>query len=83
MGNGRPGEDPIADIVVHGREVFGPEIDARIRRIVAAGPARPVLDLLETLIWAWPNDSRATLNPVGLATVLDRLATLTLPEARG
>lgn len=81
MGGGRPGEDPIADIVIRKLDVFGPDIDERIRRLVGSSPPKPVTELLATLIWAWPNDSRQTLNPVGLATVIDRLADLVPPKA--
>ncbi|WP_284177484.1 hypothetical protein [Rhabdaerophilum sp. SD176] len=75
MGGERPGEDPIRDIL-RGSVVFGPEIDEKVRQLVAASPSRPVTELLATLLWAWPWDGQQVLNPVGLATVLDRLADL-------
>lgn len=75
MPNGRPGDHPITDIVVHGRTIYGPEIDDRIRRLAGSG-RRPVLDLLETLIYAWLHDDHMVINPTGFAAVLDRLLKL-------
>ncbi|MCZ8376512.1 MAG: hypothetical protein O9342_14130 [Beijerinckiaceae bacterium] len=75
MAGERPGEDPIRDIL-KGHVVFGPEIDGRVRQLAGSSPSRPVIDLLATVLWAWPWDGRQVLNPVGLATVLDRLADL-------
>lgn len=33
MPNSKPGDHPLTDILVHGREVFGPEADELIRGI--------------------------------------------------
>lgn len=39
MPNGKPGDNPITDIVHWGREVYGEEIDDLVREIVALLPA--------------------------------------------
>lgn len=80
MAGERPGEDPIRDIL-KGHVVFGADIDERIRQIAVSSPPKPVMDLLDTLLWAWPNDSVRTLNPAGLATVLDKVAALAAPRS--
>ena len=33
MPNGKPGDHPYTDIVVHGLDVFGKEIDSTVRRL--------------------------------------------------
>jgi hypothetical protein len=38
MPNGREHDNPIADVVVHGREVYGPEIDSLVREVKALLP---------------------------------------------
>lgn len=43
MPNGKIGDHPITDIIVHRRRVFSPQIDDLIREIVKAG-GRPQLD---------------------------------------
>lgn len=35
MPNGKPGDHPLTDVLVHGLEVFGPRADALIREIVS------------------------------------------------
>jgi len=37
MPNGRPGDHPLTDILVHGFTVFGPELDDLIREIDELG----------------------------------------------
>lgn len=37
MPNGKPGDHPLTDILVHGLDVFGPRADALIREIVGFG----------------------------------------------
>ena len=37
MANGRPGDHPLTDVLTHGREVFGPEVDGLIREVAALG----------------------------------------------
>jgi hypothetical protein len=41
--NGKPGDHPLADILVHGLDVFCPRVDTLIREIVSLG-GRFVLD---------------------------------------
>jgi len=31
--NGKPGDDPATDIILHGRTLFSPDIDAEIREL--------------------------------------------------
>ena len=37
MPNGRPGDHPVNDIVMHGMRVYSPEVDAIIKRLVQLG----------------------------------------------
>ena len=37
MPNGKPGDHPITDIMVHGLRVYSPEVDDLVRRIVQLG----------------------------------------------
>ena len=76
MPNGKPGDHPLTDIVVHGIRVFGPEIDDKIRRIHAeATPA--IKSHLGALLWAWPRQNTSVSSPVvdpnNFAYVLDSL----------
>ena len=42
MPNGRPGDNPISDITIHGKEIYGPEIDDLVREIrEIGGPVAP------------------------------------------
>jgi hypothetical protein len=46
--NGRPGDHPYTDIIVHGFDYFTPEIDALVRELHAQGADHdPLADLLE------------------------------------
>jgi hypothetical protein len=76
MPNGKPGDHPLTDIVVHNIEVFGSEIDNKVRRIHAASPSL-LRDHLAAILWSWPqknsNIASPVLNPQGLAYVLDTL----------
>lgn len=53
MPDGRPGDHPISDIVVHGETVFGKPADDCIRRISNGAPP-PILSLLGSLVIFWP-----------------------------
>lgn len=53
MPDGRPGDHPISDIVVHGETVFGQEPDDCIRRISKGAPPH-ILSLLGSLVLFWP-----------------------------
>jgi hypothetical protein len=35
MPNGKPGDHPLTDVVVWGREVYGPDIDPLVREVAA------------------------------------------------
>jgi hypothetical protein len=37
MPNGRPGDHPLTDLLKHGREVYGPEIDSALREMAELG----------------------------------------------
>jgi hypothetical protein len=43
MPNGKPGDHPHSDIVIHGMPTFTPEIDALVRDVEALGGFRSVL----------------------------------------
>jgi hypothetical protein len=75
MPNGKPGDHPLTDIVVHNIEVFGSEIDDKVRRIYAASPSSKHQ---ATILWMWPQQNpniaaSPVLNPKGLSHVLDAL----------
>jgi hypothetical protein len=38
MPNGKPGDNPVTDVVVWGREVYGTEVDALVREVAALMP---------------------------------------------
>ncbi len=46
MPNGKPGDNPYTDVVLHGMTVFGPVIDGLIRRVAETGGADDDLLLL-------------------------------------
>jgi hypothetical protein len=76
MPNGKPGDHPLTDIVVHNIEVFGSGIDDKIRRIHAASPSS-LQDHLGAILFAWPrtniNIPSPVLNPTAFSYVLDTL----------
>jgi hypothetical protein len=43
MPNGKPGDNPYTDVVLHGMTVFGPVIDGLIRRVAETGGADQVV----------------------------------------
>ena len=45
MPNGKPGDSPYTDVVIHDREVYSPEIDDLIRELDALGAAIAVHDV--------------------------------------
>ena len=51
MANGRPGDNPISDVVVHQMEVFGTEIDTLMREIAAI--SKPALYKLPAHLFAF------------------------------
>jgi hypothetical protein len=46
MPNGKPGDHPLTDIVVHGLSVFSPEIDELVRRLARAVPPQRLAELV-------------------------------------
>src|SRR5205823_4133330 len=46
MPNGKPGDHPITDIVIHGLAVYSPKADALIREIVQLGGQDQITDAL-------------------------------------
>jgi hypothetical protein len=46
MPNGKPGDHPLTDILVHGRRVYSEAADALVREIASLGGARRIADLL-------------------------------------
>ena len=76
MPNGKPGDHPLTDIVIHKAEVFGTEIDDKVRRIEKSASSEIRLHLA-ALLYAWPrkntNIPSPILNPDDLSHVLDTL----------
>ncbi|HEU5169024.1 MAG TPA: hypothetical protein VFU46_00730 [Gemmatimonadales bacterium] len=46
MPDGKPGDHPLTDIVVHRRPVYSPTVDALVRDIVELGGRGEIADLL-------------------------------------
>lgn len=51
MPNGRPGDHPYTDIVVHKMDFFGGDIDQMIRDIAGHRNSKTVRERLEKLVW--------------------------------
>jgi hypothetical protein len=60
MPNGKPGDHPLTDIVVHRSTVFGAPYDDLIREIapLATGPAH---GFLSELVWYWPQQPQGAV----------------------
>ena len=64
MPNGKPGDHPLTDIVVHGIEVFGEPIDARVRRLAAHPLFGTIRERLANVLWDnWPHWAGGRCNP--------------------
>jgi hypothetical protein len=50
MPNGKIGDHPCTDIVVHGREVYSPKADALVREVAALGDDRTLRELADRLM---------------------------------
>jgi hypothetical protein len=57
MPDGRPGDNPLTDISIHGEEIFDRETNACIRRLINGAPP-PLLEVLNDLVWNWPRPER-------------------------
>jgi hypothetical protein len=51
MPNGNPGDHPYTDIVIHGMEVFGDEIDDLVREIDRLAGSEAVLERTAKILW--------------------------------
>lgn len=54
MPNGKPGDHPVNDILVHGEAVFSPDIDEMIRELHRLSPA--TLKSMENEIFGWSGE---------------------------
>jgi hypothetical protein len=77
MPNGKPGDNPYTDLVSYHRELFGPEIDDKIRKIHSLAIS-PVQRHPDALVSNWPTEKGSPmhpkpLNPKGLSEALDTL----------
>jgi hypothetical protein len=50
MPNGKPGDHPYTDIMIHGREVYSPRADALVREIAALADERTRRELADCLL---------------------------------
>jgi hypothetical protein len=81
MPNGRPGDHPLTDIVVHKIATFGAEIDDKVRRIQT--DASPGLEsLFAALVLAWPLKDGDAVKVDGLSHVLDKLQAYVTAQRR-
>jgi hypothetical protein len=78
MANGKPGDHPLTDIVVHGRRVYSDRADDLVRRIVRLGGRANIEGLLLSEYNEYENPDVPKLELV-LAGIHDRL----LADARG
>jgi len=81
MPNGKPGDHPYTDITIHGQDVFGLGIDAKIRRIEVEGSLE-LINVAGTLAGSWPWLDRGPANPHGLAMIVDSLIKLLEAQKR-
>jgi hypothetical protein len=72
MPNGKPGDHPLTDIVVHGRRVYSERADALVREIVALGGQERIGDLLIAEYNEYDRPNVSQLERV-LAEIRDRL----------
>lgn len=49
MPNGKPGDHPYTDIVIHGRDVYSPRADSLIREVAALSDEKARRDLADRL----------------------------------
>ena len=63
MPNGKPGDHPLTDIVVHNARLFGAEIDDKIRQIYS-GVSPELRSHLAALLYAWPCKNKSFTSPV-------------------
>jgi hypothetical protein len=55
MPNGRPGDHPYTDIVVHGGNIFGQEIDDLVRSMSTHPQFATIRNRVVELLWSCPN----------------------------
>jgi hypothetical protein len=72
MANGKPGDHPLTDILVHELEVFGPAPDALIREICELG-GEAELESRFNLLSIDPRFPRAGRSPPDMASFESRL----------
>jgi hypothetical protein len=76
MPNGKPGDHPLTDIVVHNATIFGAEIDDKVRQIYS-GASPELRSHLAALLYAWPRKNTSFASPVTdtneLSYVMDTL----------
>jgi len=73
MPNGKPGDHPLTDIIIHGLAVYSPKADALVREIVQLGGRKEIEDMLLTRYNTFLNPDVAELERV-LTEVRDRLS---------
>jgi hypothetical protein len=76
--NGKHGDHPITDILVHALPVYSPAIDALVREVAGLGGEPLIADLLLSKYSPWGNPDLAKLD-AELRPIRDRLAA----EAKG
>jgi hypothetical protein len=72
MPNGKPGDHPLTDIVMHRLTMFGGEIDEKVRKVDAVA-SNELRDVLATLVYFWPWGERTPVDPHSLSAILDSL----------
>jgi len=70
--NGRPGDHPLTDILLHGRRVYSPAADALVREIADLGGGAEIGDMLLMRYNAASRPDVAELERV-LTAIRDRL----------
>ena len=81
MPNGKPGDHPLTDIVVHGRRVYSARADSLVRRIVELGGRDEIEEMLFLEYNEMDRPDVARLERV-LAEIHDRLARREQPPGR-
>ncbi|AXK82613.1 hypothetical protein DW352_20050 [Pseudolabrys taiwanensis] len=81
MPNGKPGDHPLTDIVMHRMPMFGGEIDDKVRKLDAI-VSNELRDVLATVVYFWPWGERTPTDPHALSAILDSLQRCAEKQAR-
>lgn len=76
MPNGKPGDHPLTDLLVHRIPVFGSEADSLIREICQLGGEALIEGRQDVMDLAWDAQWRKTLTPQELDGLVEELRSI-------